>query len=469
MLKAHAKVTKLLAFITDAVAVCLALVIAWFCRDLPGIADNSFSFLLLAVFLISVWLFLLNHYALYGSLRRRSRTDLAISVVMVHLVGGLIAGTSFLLVPSGLFSTKTLLVFLIASFVLLMTEKVIVRSSLGFFRRRGFNTRNLLIAGCPQDVHIFNERLAGHSDWGLLVLGAVLTERDADHRVPEALKVLGKFEDIVSVCKSHPVDEVILCTPRDLMPDLKEKLFDLQELGVSIRVVLESFDQRYSKKELGYFCDRIPFLTISSNRLDTETVFLKRALDIVGSLAGLAITAIIFPFIAFAIKHESSGPVFFGLERVGENGRIFTVWKFRSMHTDAEERKQELLARNEMQGAIFKIANDPRVTCVGRFLRRTSLDEFPQFWNVLIGEMSLVGTRPPTPDEVEQYENWQRRRISIKPGITGNWQVRGRNRLKKFDDIVRLDLDYIDNWNLWLDLRILLKTVRVVLTREGSC
>jgi exopolysaccharide biosynthesis polyprenyl glycosylphosphotransferase len=469
MLKAHAKATRLLAYATDAVVVSLALTIAWFYQDFSGAAGDNISFLLLAVFLVPVWLLLLNHYALCGSLRRRSRTDLAISVVMVHLVGGIIVGATLFLVAPELFPTKILLVFLVASFVLLTTEKVLVRSSLGFFRRRGFNTRNLLIAGCPQDVQRFDERLAGHSDWGLIVLGVVLTERDAGHRVPETLKVLGEFAEIVSVCKSHPVDEVILCTPRDLVPDLKEKFFDLQELGVSVRVILESFDQRYSKKELGYFCDRIPFLTISSNRLDTETVFLKRALDIVGSLTGLALTAAIFPFIAFAIKHESSGPVFFGQERVGENGRIFTVWKFRSMHTDAEERKQELLARNEMQGAIFKIANDPRVTCVGQFLRRTSLDEFPQFWNVLIGDMSLVGTRPPTPDEVERYENWQRRRISIRPGITGIWQTSGRNHLKKFDDIVRLDLNYIDNWTLWLDLKILLKTVRVVLTREGSC
>ena len=139
------------------------------------------------------------------------------------------------------------------------------------------------------------------------------------------------------------------------------------------------------------------------------------------------------------------------------------------MHIDAEERKQDLLARNEMQGAIFKIGNDPRVTCVGRLLRRTSMDEFPQFWNVLIGDMSLVGTRPPTPDEVVQYENWQRRRISIKPGITGVWQVSGRNHLKEFNDIVKLDLSYIDNWTLWLDFKILLKTVKVVLTRRGSC
>ncbi len=139
------------------------------------------------------------------------------------------------------------------------------------------------------------------------------------------------------------------------------------------------------------------------------------------------------------------------------------------MYIDAEERKKELLAQNEMKGAIFKMKADPRITAVGRFLRKTSLDELPQFWNVLRGEMSLVGTRPPTPDEVAQYETWHRRRISIKPGITGKWQVSGRNYIEDFDAIVRLDLDYIDNWSVWLDIKILLKTVAVVFQREGSC
>jgi exopolysaccharide biosynthesis polyprenyl glycosylphosphotransferase len=469
MLKTHAKTTRSLAIIADVVAIIIALTIAWFSLDFSGVAADSFSFLLLCALIAPVWLFFLNHYALCCSLRRRSRIDLAISVLMVHLVGGIIVGAALLLVAPELFYTKILLVFMVASFILLTMEKVLVRSSLGFFRRRGFNTRNLLIAGCPQDVQIFDERLAGHSDWGLIVLGVVLTEHDTEHSVPETLEILGEFADIVSVCKSYPVDEVILCTPQKLVTHLKERLFCLQELGVSVRVVLKSFDPTYSKQELGYFCDRIPFLTICSNQLDTGTVFLKRALDIVGSLAGIALTVSFFPFIAFAIKRESPGPVFFEQDRVGENGRIFTVWKFRSMHVDAEERKHELLARNEMQGPIFKIGNDPRVTCVGRLLRRTSLDEFPQFWNVLIGDMSLVGTRPPTPDEVVQYENWQRRRISIRPGITGVWQVSGRNHHKEFNDIVKLDLSYIDNWTLWLDFKILLKTVKVVLTRQGSC
>jgi lipopolysaccharide/colanic/teichoic acid biosynthesis glycosyltransferase len=162
------------------------------------------------------------------------------------------------------------------------------------------------------------------------------------------------------------------------------------------------------------------------------------------------------------------GPIFFSQERVGVNGRIFKCWKYRSMTTDAEDRKKDLLDQNEMNGAIFKIENDPRVTRVGHFLRKTSLDEFPQFWNVLKGEMSLVGTRPPTPAEVEKYEDWHRKRSVIKPGITGMWQVNGRSQITDFDDIVRLDLKYIDHWSFWLDIKILLKTVKVVLFRDGS-
>jgi exopolysaccharide biosynthesis polyprenyl glycosylphosphotransferase len=469
VLKDHAKIISFLAIATDIFVITVALAVAWIYQHFFGVAGGNSSLFWLATILIPIWLCLLNHFELYGSLRRRSRVDLTVSVMMVHLVGGVIGVAILLLfVPDLVFEGGTL-VFLVASFVLVAIEKNLVRSGLGLFRRKGFNTRNLLIVGRPKDIQKFNGRLAGHSDWGLIILGVVLTEGDTEHIVLDSLEALGDFEDIVDVCKSNPVDEVILCTPRELVPNFNEKLIALQQLGVYVRVVLESFDNRYSKKELGYFCDRIPFLTISSNKLDTGMVLLKRVLDVVGSLVGLVLTVTIFPFVALAIKLESSGPVFFGQDRVGENGRIFTFWKFRSMHLDAEERKQELLSSNEMEGAIFKIDNDPRVTRIGQFLRKTSLDECPQFWNVLAGDMSLVGTRPPTPDEVIQYENWHRRRISIKPGITGVWQVSGRNNLKNFDDIVRLDLSYIDNWSIWLDFKILLQTVQVVLSREGSC
>ena len=198
-------------------------------------------------------------------------------------------------------------------------------------------------------------------------------------------------------------------------------------------------------------------------------LFLKRLVDITGAVTGLLFLLVVFPFVALAIRTEDPGPVFFSQERVGENGRKFRIWKFRSMYVDAEARKRELNGRNEMNGAIFKIRNDPRITRVGKILRKTSIDEIPQFWNVLKGEMSLVGTRPPTSDEVSEYDNWHRRRISMKPGITGMWQVNGRNDINDFDEIVKLDLAYIDNWSLWLDVRILLKTIKIVFCRNGSC
>lgn len=192
----------------------------------------------------------------------------------------------------------------------------------------------------------------------------------------------------------------------------------------------------------------------------------KRIIDIVGALVGLFITAILFIPIAIAIKRDSPGPLLFSQTRCGWMGKKFKLWKFRSMVTDAEARKHEV--KNEAEGAIFKAANDPRITRVGRFLRRTSLDELPQFWNVLEGSMSLVGTRPPTPDEIDQYDIPEWRRLDVKPGITGEWQVHGRSSIKSFEDIIRLDLRYQRNWSLWYDIQLMLKTVKVVFSKDSG-
>ena len=197
-------------------------------------------------------------------------------------------------------------------------------------------------------------------------------------------------------------------------------------------------------------------------------MLIKRLIDIVGAVVGMMITAVLAVFIAPIIKMESRGPLFFKQVRVGKNGRPFLFYKFRSMYLDAEEQKEFLRGQNEMEGNMFKVTNDPRVTKVGRFLRRTSLDEFPQFWNVLKGDMSLVGTRPPTMDEYENYEAWQKRRISFRPGITGLWQISGRSNIKSFDEVVKLDLEYIDNWSLGLDMKILVKTVIAVFSGIGA-
>ncbi len=191
-------------------------------------------------------------------------------------------------------------------------------------------------------------------------------------------------------------------------------------------------------------------------------------MDIVGAIVGLLITGIVTVFLAPALLIESPGPLFFSQVRVGKNGRRFKIYKFRSMYMDAEERKKELMSQNEMEGLMFKMENDPRVTKVGKFIRKTSIDELPQFWNILKGEMSLVGTRPPTEDEFLQYEGYHRRRLNMTPGLTGLWQVSGRSDTKNFEEIVAMDVEYIDNWSLKEDIKILFKTVGVVLKGKGA-
>lgn len=322
--------------------------------------------------------------------------------------------------------------------------------------------------GTREKARRFQSLIEDHSDWGLRMIGFVQADESVDGGEIEGQNVLGQLQDLFEICKSHSVDEVVLCIPKDLVVGAEGLLQDLQELGLTVRMVLDFYDMPCCKMDIGFFHGSLPVLTFHTKSLDSQQLFLKRCIDILCASLGFLGLVLMFPFVALAIKLDSPGPIFFGQERVGQSGRTFKCWKFRSMYVDAEVRKQELLAQNEMNGAIFKIKNDPRITKVGRFLRKTSLDEFPQFWNVLKGDMSLVGTRPPTPDEVAQYENWHRRRISIKPGITGMWQTSGRNRIEDFDEVVRLDLYYIDKWSIWLDILILFKTVKAVLVGSGS-
>lgn len=197
-------------------------------------------------------------------------------------------------------------------------------------------------------------------------------------------------------------------------------------------------------------------------------IIVKRIMDILGAIVGLIITGIATIFVAPALVLESKGPIFFSQTRVGQNGRPFKIYKFRSMYMDAEERKKELMDQNKMNGLMFKMDNDPRITKVGKFIRKTSIDELPQFWNVLKGDMSLVGTRPPTMDEFVKYKSKYKRRLSIKPGITGMWQASGRSDITDFDEVLALDLEYIDNWSIGLDIKLLFKTVFVAVFGKGA-
>lgn len=273
--------------------------------------------------------------------------------------------------------------------------------------------------------------------------------------------------DIDEYMKRQAIDEALLSLPNSSREYISSLLKTLQSMGIVAHVAANSLGLSEEAKQVGEL-GNYRVLTYGTRIFTPAELFIKRAMDICGGLTGLLITGILSIFVVPAICLESPGPAIFKQIRVGKNGRKFAIYKFRSMYMDAEERKRELMEKNEMNGLMFKIKDDPRITRRGRFIRKTSIDEFPQFLNVLKGDMSLVGTRPPTVDEFEQYEEHHKRRLSLKPGITGMWQVSGRSDIQDFEDVVRMDLEYIDNWSVWLDIKILIQTVFVVFSHKGA-
>ena len=245
-------------------------------------------------------------------------------------------------------------------------------------------------------------------------------------------------------------------------------ILEFEKMGLVVSLNLDLFDIGLSGEKRIHRMEQYHVIAYTSRLFDYRMVLMKRLMDVAGALVGLAITIPVGIILAPFLLLESPGPLIFKQSRVGFNGRIFDFYKFRSMYADAEERKKELMKNNEMNGLMFKMEHDPRVTKVGAFIRKTSIDELPQFWNVLKGDMSLVGTRPPTVDEYEKYSYYQKRRISFRPGITGLWQISGRSDIKDFDEVVRLDLEYIDKWSLALDVKIILKTIGVVFKGRGA-
>lgn len=290
------------------------------------------------------------------------------------------------------------------------------------------------------------------------VSGIVVVDENLKGQNIEGIPVVANVHDMIIYIKNEIVDEVYLDLNYERTESIADLVMQLEDMGITVHLRLGNLECfKDFDMSLGQI-DDIPVATFANRFYDYKQLAFKRAMDIAGALVGICIMAVAFIFVAPAIKIESKGPVFFKQKRVGKNGRYFYVYKFRSMYIDAEERKKELMAQNEMQGLMFKMKDDPRITKVGKFIRKTSIDELPQFINVLKGDMSLVGTRPPTAAEFKQYKGHHKRRLSMKPGITGMWQAYGRNTVTDFEEIVKMDLDYIDHWSLGLDVKILCRT-----------
>ena len=421
------------------------------------------------VFIVSVLMMMfVNNYAmgrlgLYGDKRHPSFWSLFWPMLNAVLIDfGVLASFVFIFEPPD-YPRSFLLFFAWLSFALMFCQKSLLRIYIKYIAGKGFNVRRILVVGNMTRGRLVSDLLSSQVSWGHQVVGRLKTASDKSNGSDS----LGTIDDLPEVLRAHAIDEVVFAIDGDRTVNLARHLNYCKQTGVPARIL----PALWQPGQHGLSVDRlqgVPFFTIQSANFNATGLLYKRILDIVGGLIGTLIFLCIYPAVAIAIKLDSPGPVIFKQKRMGQNGRIFYLYKFRSMHQDAEQRKQELLDRNEMEGVMFKLEDDPRITKVGKWLRKTSLDEFPQFINVLKGEMSLVGTRPPTLDEVEQYKPWHLRRISAKPGLTGLWQVSGRNKITNFDEIVELDCRYLDQWRFSDDVKILLKTVVVVLKRKGA-
>lgn len=385
------------------------------------------------------------------------------NIIMVVVVGCFL----FLTQQAEFFSRLLFGFFFVNNVILTWLVHVVFKKILRrYLRSEHSRTRIVLIAetgNIEETILSLQEKLAVNYE----ISSLVLLDEDKQGESCLDIPIVANKSNLMEVAKQLPVDEVFIRVNSLSIDVAREMIQDFESMGVTCHYSIDIADWNSKESSIGKF-GKFTVISYSIYNMDYRRLMIKRAMDVVGGLIGILLTAIVTPFIALAIKMESKGPVFFSQVRIGKNGRRFRIYKFRSMYIDAEERKKELQAKNEIRGLMFKIKDDPRITKVGRFLRKTSLDELPQFYNILTGDMSLVGTRPPTVDEFEQYSLYYRRRLCMTPGLTGLWQVSGRSDVENFDDVVKFDLEYIDNWSLSMDLKILLQTIWVVFVGRGS-
>jgi exopolysaccharide biosynthesis polyprenyl glycosylphosphotransferase len=344
-----------------------------------------------------------------------------------------------------------------------------IRTSLRILHLRGYDYRQVVIVGCNTRAAIIAKRIIEMPDYGIKLLG-IIDDQDSNNEKNNNLfkhRIIGKLSDIEEILRSNVVDEVFVTLPiKSFYSEMENIIYLCEQAGVEVKIPTDIFKSKIAKYSIANFGE-VEFLDFYTGPKMTWQMIVKRTTDVIVSSMALVLFAPLFVVVMLAIKFTSSGPVFFIQKRIGYNGRLFNCLKFRTMIDNADKLKKELDYLNEMDGPVFKIDNDPRVTNVGRFLRKTSIDELPQLINVFKGDMSLVGPRPPVPEEVCQYKLADRRRLSIRPGITCIWQVSGRNNIG-FDKWMDMDMQYIDKWSLWLDFKILLKTIPAVILQKGA-
>ena len=366
------------------------------------------------------------------------------------------------------FSRGVYFLTIFINIVLMFIFHIVVKYYLTKVRIKSKRIDRMLIVTYSDRAEDIIKRVRKRSEYNRNIDGIVILDKDMTGESIMDYPVISNREGIIDYVKLQIMDEVLLDIPVIEYKKMRKDIIELESMGVIVSMSITQLREFEEYKTVIGMIGDVPVVRFASVFHDYNKLMVKRLIDIIGAIIGIFITVIVTIFLAPILLIESPGPLFFKQKRVGRNGRFFYMYKFRSMYRDAEERKKELMDQNEMNGLMFKMTDDPRITKVGKFIRKTSIDELPQFFNVLKGDMSLVGTRPPTVDEFKQYEGHHKRRLSMKPGITGLWQVSGRSDIEDFEEVVMLDLKYIDNWCVMEDVKIIFKTVKVILFGKGA-
>ncbi|MBN2774880.1 MAG: sugar transferase [Prolixibacteraceae bacterium] len=438
----------------------------WSIKLVNGQLPLQFKDYLIVSYLIApIWYILLELFDLGVMARIQRYRQLIQKYFGVIAIGSILLFTIIKVLELEVISKTELVVFAISDFIVLFAQKSIGRTILKYFRRRGYNTRMTLIIADETSTK-FIDQVIDSNQWGYLIGGIISDSQEIKKKYGEKYSIIPAKEDFANLIDNKVIDEVFFCKKHFKTRELNYYVKKCREVGVIFH--LQSDVLRFDGLNPGMsVMNHQFFLSFRNTPENYLALMVKRGIDYLLAIFILLVTSPVMALITLLIKLEDGGPVFFVQTRVGKNGRHFKCLKFRTMVENAEDLREALLCQNEQDGPVFKIKDDPRITKIGKILRKTSLDEFPQFLNVLMGDMSIVGPRPPIPSEVKQYKRSVNRRLSINPGITCTWQVSGRNKIS-FDRWMEMDMEYIDNWSLKLDFIIMFKTFKVIFSGNGQ-
>ncbi len=481
MLKEKEAIFRKFIILFDAIMIIIAFLLAYYLRhnmhllkgwdlflpadvlEIPLYPQRDYLFILITA--VISWCLLLYLNGMYLSLRTRKYSEILWIIFKTSFIVALTFGSLVFLLMLTFVSRLFFIIFLVFGIFIIWAEKTILFLVTHYLRRRGYNYRTILIVGTGPRALSFINKVKSHPEWGMRILGAIDDEPGREIQKFDSVDVIGSLDDIPDILRKYSVDEVIFMVPRSRLNYMQDAIFNCETVGISTAIAVDLFDLHIASAHVSEI-DGTPLVRFKTVVAGEMSLFIKRVTDIVLSGIILIFMLPVFILTAVLIKVTSRGPIFFKQERLGLNGKNFTLYKFRTMYQGNGSVFKNGEDIETMHGSEFRLKKQQWITPVGNILRKLSFDVFPQLINVLVGQMSLIGPRPTVSDEVTQYKGWQRRRFSMKPGLTCLWQISGRNKLSH-QEWMKLDLEYVDKWSLWLDFKILIKTIPVVLFGIG--